>query len=104
MGIQRFVAPPCVELNRIPGAPLLSTSSFAARTFCGVPYLHIAVAASGYELRALGVVVDAEYVARMSLEDSARQALPRRQLSNGITVIACRRMVHTESTSHIRMV
>lgn len=44
-------------------------------TLCGIPYLHIAVAASGYKLRALGVVVDAKYEARVSFEDSARQTL-----------------------------
>lgn len=47
-------------------------------TLCGIPYLNIAVATSGYKLGALSVVVDAKYVARMSFEDSARQTLFRR--------------------------
>jgi hypothetical protein len=45
-----------------------------------VPYLYVAVAAPRYELRAFGVIIDAEDVARVAFEDFTSQTLPQQAL------------------------
>ena len=80
VGVQCFGGSTCIE------SMVLSKFSRqeVTRTLCCIPYSHIAVTASGYELRPLSVVVDAEYVACMSFEDFTRQTLPYPRLSTKI--------------------
>ena len=78
MGVQRFGTFPLRQDKRLPPAAGKKKKFQARRTLGCVPYLHVAVASSGYELRALAVVVDAEYVAGMSFEDFTGQTLPQR--------------------------
>jgi hypothetical protein len=104
MGVQRFGAFPCVELAT-PAAGK-APKARARRTLGCVPYPDVAVASSRYELRTFAVIVDAEYVASMSFEDFTGQALPQQRRGLSTETFSCifRRIVHTESTSHIRMV
>ena len=69
----------CIEL---PIQEHKSLDDKFTRTFRRVPYPHIALTTSRHKLRALGVVVDAKYIARMSFEDFACQALPHTHAQN----------------------
>ena len=61
-------------------AKLAATTQLdAERTLGRIPNLHVAVTPPRHELRALRVVVDAEHVAGMALEDPAGQALRTRR-------------------------
>ena len=90
MGVQRFGASTCIrggvsdsirtadpaKSSRPTEAKLAATTQLdAGRTLGRIPNLHVTVTPPRHELRALSVVVDAEHVAGMALEDSTGQAL-----------------------------